>query len=103
MRVSAATLRVCFNDSQVLARARAGSLVESIKVHEDKLVDPVRCATLGVPVGTRSQMVVYEDAHGFVALAHRYLRPDGTVGAHGRPDPKSVLCCGALLRQSTSA
>lgn len=73
VRVSAATLRTCFNDSQVVERALAGSLVETIKVHEDKSVDPVRCATLGLPVGTRSQNVVYENAQGFVALAHRYL------------------------------
>jgi len=25
-----------------------------------------------------------------VALAHRYLLPDGTVGASGKPDPKSM-------------
>ena len=103
MRVSATTLRTCFNDSQVTERALAGSLVESIKVHEDKLVAPGRCAALGLPAGSRSQMVVYEDALGFVALAHRYLRPDGALGAHGKPDPKSVLCCGALLRQEKGA
>ena len=31
-----------------------------------------------------------------VALVHQYLRPDGTVGASGRPDPKAVLERGTL-------
>jgi hypothetical protein len=25
-----------------------------------------------------------------VATAHRYLLPDGTIGASGKPDPKSM-------------
>jgi hypothetical protein len=26
-----------------------------------------------------------------VAVAHQYLRPDGTLGASGRPDPKAIF------------
>ncbi len=45
----------------------------------------------GEPFCTRSQMIEYKDARGKrVARCHRYLRPDGTIGLSGRPDPKSV-------------
>ena len=44
------------------------------------------------PPGTRSQMVAYVDASGQrVALVHQYLRPDGTLGGSGRPDPKLLI------------
>ncbi len=36
-------------------------------------------------------MVAYFDGVRKVALVHRYLRPDGTVGASGMPDPKELL------------
>jgi hypothetical protein len=31
-----------------------------------------------------------------VALVHQYLRPDGFVGASGRPDPNALLKDGVL-------
>jgi len=37
-------------------------------------------------------MVAYLDAGGQrIALVHQYLRPDGTIGGSGRPDPKELL------------
>jgi hypothetical protein len=46
------------------------------------------------PPGTRSQIVSYWEVVGGnlqkVALAHRYMRPDGSLGASGFPDPKQV-------------
>ncbi len=46
----------------------------------------------GQPVGTKSQMVVYLDSNDDqIALVHQYVRPDGTLGGSGRPDPKKVL------------
>ena len=56
----------------------------------------------GEPQGTLSQMVEYwAPAHDGatmeqVALIHRFLRPDGTLGASGKPDPKRVLYDGTL-------
>jgi hypothetical protein len=39
-----------------------------------------------------SQIIEYFDAEGTrVALVDQYLRPDGTLGGSGRPDPKRVL------------
>ena len=49
------------------------------------------CPLASEPAGTRSQMVADVDGVRRVALVHRYLRPDGTVGASGMPDPKELL------------
>lgn len=41
------------------------------------------------PPGTRSLMVSYlNDALVRIFMVHFYLRPDGTLGASGKPDPK---------------
>ncbi len=41
------------------------------------------------PPGTRSLTVAYVDDAGHrVCLVHFYLRPDGTIGGSGKPDPK---------------
>jgi hypothetical protein len=37
-------------------------------------------------------MVRYVDASGTcIAVVHQYLKPDGTLGGWGRPDPKFLL------------
>lgn len=49
------------------------------------------------PSCTRSQYVRYVDSDGrMVAEVHRYLRPDGTIGASGVPDPKRISFGGTL-------
>ena len=56
------------------------------------------------PFCTQSQMVSYRDQGGNeVARVHQYLRPDGTIGASGRPDPKRLLQDGILYRLEKSA
>jgi hypothetical protein len=41
------------------------------------------------PPGTRSLTVSYvNDARERVFLVHLYLRPDGSIGGSGKPDPK---------------
>jgi hypothetical protein len=40
------------------------------------------------PPGTRSQSVPYLLLGVKIAVCHQYLRPDGTFGASGLPDPK---------------
>ena len=43
------------------------------------------------PHGTRSQTIRYYDSNGqWVMVVHQYLRPDGTLGASGKPDPKRL-------------
>lgn len=44
------------------------------------------------PVCTYSQIVIYWDLQGNpVAMVHQYLRPDGTIGGSGKPDPKWLI------------
>jgi len=55
--------------------------------------------TENIPAGTRSQMISYRDADdNEVARVHQYVRPDGTIGASGKPDPKRLLFEGILYR-----
>ena len=49
------------------------------------------CRQTFEPPGTRSQMRVIADGTDFLALVHLYLRPDGSLGGSGRPDPKVVV------------
>jgi len=51
------------------------------------------------PFCTYSQMISYRDrSDNEVARVHQYLRPDGTIGASGKPDPKRVFIGGTLFR-----
>jgi hypothetical protein len=84
-------LREIFNRS-ILPRIEAGELQEYI---EDQ--GPAHPKYRQEP-GARSQMVTYYEsgkAEGKilgekVAIVHRYLNPDGSIGASGMPDPKSI-------------
>lgn len=55
---------------------------------------------MGQTAGTRSQRVSYwatlDGKLQRVARVHQYLKPDGTLGASGKPDPKSVFHEGTL-------
>lgn len=52
----------------------------------------------GNPHCTRSQMVLYQSLDGKpIALVHQYMRPDGTLGGGGRPDPKMLVVGGETL------
>jgi hypothetical protein len=66
-------------------------------VVKDRIIPEIKCDMLGFPFGTRSQFIIYRDGHHEVARAHRYLLPDGQLGASGRPDPKRMLCCGVIF------
>ena len=47
-------------------------------------------AAVGEPPGTRSQVIRYVDSAGlWIVEVHQFLRPNGTLGASGRPDPKA--------------
>lgn len=45
----------------------------------------------GLPFCTKSQYVVYEKDGEYKAGAHQYLKPDGTLGASGLPDPNRIV------------
>lgn len=85
--VSARVLRRLFNAGRIHERAEAGEF--EIRILKSGHPSPARS---GQPFCTRSQMLAYHVPNGKrIALAHRYLRPDGTIGASGRPDPKRLL------------
>ena len=55
---------------------------------------------LNLPPGSESQEVTYVDANTGDELvrAHRYVLPDGSMGASGKPDPKRIWKDGKLYR-----
>ncbi|HVB80510.1 MAG TPA: hypothetical protein VNE82_11275 [Candidatus Binataceae bacterium] len=95
-RVTQEELRKLFNE-QYLNRIVAGNIQESVIRGAERHPSP---PAAGEPYCTRSQEVSYidPDTNEEVARAHRYLRPDGTIGASGRPDPKRVRYNGILYR-----
>jgi hypothetical protein len=80
-------IRQYFNDSQFHERAKSGALVTRIKRNSHCLRPPA-----GEPFCTHSQIVYYYTRNGdLLAIVHQYLRPDGTIGASGLPDPKRLV------------
>jgi hypothetical protein len=77
------------------------------KIENNELLEMVRAsrspgASASQPPGTLSQLVEYWTTKDGklvkLATCHRYLRPDGTLGASGLPDPKQVFHDGVLYR-----
>jgi hypothetical protein len=92
-RISNAAMREMFNNGKFFEKVQSGILVAVIL--EDRLAP----LTADQPPGTRSQMVSYRTKDGNeVARVHQYLRPDQTIGASGKPDPKRLLVDGILYR-----
>lgn len=87
---SAREVRAVIN-AYLLPRVQNGELLE--------LTQPTTRASTaaGQAPGTVSQTVHYLDESGIVAKAHRFLSPDGEIGASGLPDPKAVLFEGQWL------
>src|SRR5262245_45150744 len=87
IEVSPRELRERFNRGNYVQRAAAGEL--STRILKEGHPSPPRAA---LPICTRSQSIAYLDAKGDeVAMVHQYLKPDGSLGASGRPDPKRLL------------
>ena len=78
-------IRAAFNDGQFPERLRAGELSTTLWSENHPRRPPT-----GDPRCTLSQIWVYFDGGNPVALVHQYLRPDGKLGAGGRPDPKRL-------------
>lgn len=86
-------MRRRFNDGRYVDRAATGELTSVVM---DSRPAPEGA---GQPPGTLSQMISYRDrGDNEVARAHQYLRPDGTLGGSGRPDPKRLFEDGILYR-----
>jgi hypothetical protein len=80
-------IRQNFNNGQFYEKAKSGELSTYIKRSSHPGEPPS-----GEPVCTWSQIVYYYDRDSKpVAVVHQYLRPDGTIGASGLPDPKRLF------------
>ena len=94
-RVSEQELRKIFKDSGLEARFKARAISFRVK---RKFHYPSPKPSFE-PHCTKSEMVdLVEDDGTVVASCHRYMRPDGTIGASGKIDPKFVLFEGILYR-----
>ena len=87
--VSQAKLRALFNE-------HIGANLEHGTYHREARSS--RPASLSSePPGTLSVMFnILDENYQRVALVHCYLRPDGTIGATGKYDPKQLLLNGIL-------
>ncbi len=87
-----------FNDGQYWERSKSGGF--SVVTLEDR--HPALTAA-SEPHCTHSQMLSYRDNDGNeVARVHQYLRPNGNIGASGKPDPKRLFKDGELYRLQKS-
>lgn len=81
-----------FNDQDLYAQTRAGTLRRVLMKEKHPSPQPA-----SEPYCTRSQMVSYVDSLGTeIARVHQYLRPDGTIGGSGKPDPKRLFIDGVI-------
>lgn len=93
-RVPPATIRTTFNNSQYPEMITSGHLVAQV-IKDNPLQNP---HLKGEPTGTRSQIIRYVDNAGqWVVVIHQYLRPDGSLGASGKPDPKRLRIAGTIF------
>jgi hypothetical protein len=81
-------MRELFNAGRFVERAERGELLLRPYPRRKSSVTPLH---RGQPAGTLSQLVDYWDGDAVVARAFQYLRPDGSIGASGRPDPKVLV------------
>ena len=93
-RVSCDELRKIFNEGDYWQKVLSGTFVAVLLENRHPSL-----IAANEPFCTHSQMVSYRDSLGSeVARVHQYLRPDGTLGASKKPDPKRVLKDGILYR-----
>lgn len=87
-------LRRLFNENRFWERVQEGELAVTVTRSR-----PAPIETSSIPHGCQSQELRYFDKEGNeVARVHQYLKPDGTIGASGLPDPKRVLIGDTLYR-----
>jgi len=91
-KISVSDLRQLFNEADYWLKAQDGRLKEQLL--KDRHPTSPKAP---VPICTRSQLISYIDNDGQeIAQVHQYLKPDGTLGASGKPDPKRLLHNGVL-------
>ncbi len=92
--VSAETLRRLFNESQFPTMIAQG-LLQADYLRNSHLEAP---ESRGEPFCTHAQMVRYLDQNArWTVEVSQYLRPDGNLGASGKPDPKRLRLGGTIF------
>jgi len=92
--VSPSIIRQEYNAGQYWQKALNGEL-ETRPARPERHADPEWTLQ---PYCTMSQTVEYFTLEGIrVARVHQYLRPDGTIGGSGRPDPKWLYVDGLII------
>jgi len=95
IRISENELRGKFNGNEGGYPARRASL----KVR--RVYDEPASPRSNQEPGTRSIVdSYYDDDDQKVMTLHYFLRPDGTLGGSGRPDPKELLVDGIMYYKS---
>jgi hypothetical protein len=90
--VSAQELQQMFNDGKYQEKVASGELTAMVVKSRHPSPRPAF-----LPFCTQSQLLVYRDLFGEkIAEVHRYLKPDNTLGASRKPDPKMLLHEGVL-------
>jgi len=85
--VSNTTIRKIFNQGGYVKQIEKGELT----VHRKRNSHPDP-PPKGEPFCTHSQILYYYTKDGSpVAIVHQYLRPDGSIGGSGLPDPKRLF------------
>jgi hypothetical protein len=83
-----------FNEGQYWDRMRNGEFTPVLL--EDRHPSVMKADE---PFCTQSQSISYRDSEDReVVRVHQYLRPDKTLGASGRPDPKRLYQNGVWYR-----
>lgn len=82
-----------FNEGRYLERVEEGELVAMTQAnrHPGPSFEPFCTVSQTVHYYTRTLPLPEK-----VAIVHQYLRPDGTLGASGMPDPKAVIQDGTM-------
>jgi hypothetical protein len=92
-RVTCEELRRRFNDGGYWEKAKSGLLKQVVLEENISTLLPDEVGPI------RSQMVSYRDENNQeIARIHQFLRPNGSIAASGKPDPKRLYEGGILYR-----
>ena len=91
--ISSGRIRSLFNGSQYPALIANGSLV-ALPLRRTHLQKP---SPHQGPLCTHSEVILYQsNEKSLFVIIHQYLKPDGSLGASGRPDPKRIKIDGEI-------
>jgi hypothetical protein len=94
-KVTQRALQDLFNEAGIEVMRARDELSEEVLA--SRTVGKKDRVKLRLPPGSESQFVVYIDSRGrHIAKVHRYRKPDGSLGASGKPDPKWLRLGGVV-------